>query len=145
MIEPQKKEIDGYTFTVSPLPGMRALKVSSRLAKLLGGALLGVQRAKSKDDQTGAAIALLGNLDDADVEFLARELLTTAVVRCPDGTGGNPVDLFDTLFQGKIDLLFKALFFAVQVNFPFVKGLGAVKKLTQAEASGAPESTSPNA
>lgn len=131
-LEPQTKTIDGFTFTCSQLPGMRSLKVFTRITKMLGkgaGKALGAAQAGGKDSAAaGAAVLeLLGNVDENDVEYVARQLLEVCVVSCPEGSGvpsGNAANNFDALFQGRLDLLLKTLFFAIQVNYgSFLKGL----------------------
>lgn len=130
-LEPQTKTIDGFTFTCSQLPGMRSLKVFTRITKMLGkGAGKALGAAGKGQDVAGAAmLELLGNVDEGDVEYVARQLLEVAVVQSPEGSGcpsGNVAQNFDALFQGRIDLLFKALFFAMGVNYgSFLKGLVA--------------------
>lgn len=148
-LEPQTKTIDGFTFTCSQLPGMRSLKVFTRITKMLGkGAskALGAANGSGKDNAAaGAAVLeLLGNVDEADVEYVARQLLEVCVVACPEGSGlpsGNVAQNFDQLFQGRLDLLLKALIFAIQVNFgSFLKGLA-----TSAAAAAKPAPAAPAA
>lgn len=127
MPEPEKRDIDGYSFTVSKLPGRRMTRVFVRLTKAVGkggSGLGGLLKKGAIEDQASAILSLLGAVDEDDVMFIANELLTPCTYRAPDGSGGNPSDNFDTLFQGRIDLLFKVLVFALQVNFgSFFKGL----------------------
>lgn len=128
-LEPQQKTIDGFHFTVSQLPGTRSLKVFARITKMLGkGASKALGAAGKGGDVAGAAmLELLGNVDEGDVEYVAKQLLEVAVVASPEGSGcpsGNVTANFDALFQGRLDLLLKALFFAIQVNYgSFLKGL----------------------
>lgn len=147
-IEAQKKEIDGYYFTVSQLPGMRGVKVFTKLTRLLSGAKAALA-AKSDEEKAGALLGLLERLEPEDVEYFMTELLTPALVKVPAGSGtnldGKEVQVmphFDTLFQGRIDLALRALVFALQVNYGgFLKGL-AKSVAAQAAAAAAAQAGS---
>lgn len=146
-LEPQTKTIDGFHFTVSQLPGTRGLRVFARILKMLGkGAskALGAAQAGGDVVANAAVLELLSNVDDADLEFVAKQLLEVAVVASPEGSGcpsGNVANNFDQLFQGRLDLLMKALFFAMQVNYgSFLKGL-----VTSAAAAAKPAPAAPAA
>lgn len=138
MTDPVWKQIDEYEFKVSPLPGMRNLKVFTKMAGMLAkGASNGVaalQAAKTEGEQSMLFLALLSNVEPADVEYLARELLATAVVKMPDGKQSGVMPIFDTLFQAKLDVLFKLLVEAMKVNYGnFFKGLSEKAASAQAE------------
>lgn len=148
-IDAQKKEIDGYGFTVSQLPGMRGVKVFTKLTRLLSGAKQALA-AKSDDEKAGALLGLLEKLEPEDVEYFLTELLTPALVKVPAGVGlpaleGKEVQVmphFDALFQGRIDLALRALVFALQVNYGgFLKGL-AKSVAAQAGAAAAAQTGS---
>lgn len=147
MNEPQTKTIDGHEFQVSQLPGMRGLKVFTRLSKVLGAGLAGAFGAKTNEERGVALLSLLQHVDEADVEYVTKELFSVALVKPPDSEKFGPVNpVFDRVFQGRIDLLFKALVFALQVNYgDFFKGLGAAAAGAAAAQAAPSTSSSPKA
>lgn len=144
-LTPQVEEIDGIRFTISQLPGMRGLRVFSRLTKMLGKAGPAAKALISGGTKdAGAVLAILGGMEEEDLVFVAKELLAPCVFSGPADVGqGNAADRFDVLFQGRIDLLFKVLLFALRVNYgSFSKGLsGSAGQAAKAEA---PVSSSQN-
>lgn len=139
MREAQSRTIDGITITVQQLPAMRAMKLAHRLGKSLGPGLL---RGLSGVDLTKGAAAVssvdVGSLAPAveaafdrfseeDLERLVRELFETATVQL-DGRTAPMLPVFDATFQGKTSTVFKAIKFALEVNYQDFFGalLGAV-------------------
>jgi hypothetical protein len=136
---PQSKDLgDGFTLNVGKLPGRKGFRVFNRVVKMLGtlsggakdlakgAAALATGKDPKLDAQLGGALfSALAGVSEDDLDFLATELLATAVMNCPDGKGlpiGQSTH-FDTVFAGRVDLIYKAIFFALQVNYGgFMKG-----------------------
>lgn len=127
MLQPKEKDIDGLTFTVSPLPAMRSVKLMHKLAKAIGPALL---KSLSGAGGTGPLLEKSINLSEAadgiqilfdrfsadDLESLCKELFETSTVRDEQGT--FPVmRVFDRVFATRMGTLIKALKFALEVNY----------------------------
>src|SRR5688572_18336991 len=121
----QTKEIDGQTWEVSQLPGMKSLKMFRRLGNVLGPALaktlasgVDVQQGKMNLVGIGEAIgALFERLSEPELESIVKDLLWNAVVDgkvlFPTGTNAQ----FDTLMAGRTVTVLKALVFAIEVNY----------------------------
>jgi hypothetical protein len=103
MREPQEKVIGGKTYSVTPLPAMRAL----RLWPLVARGFFGVDIAKG-----GADAIPLTRLTADEVEKLARELLSMARV---DGVELLPQ--IDMVLQGDIPAMMDLLSFAVNASY----------------------------
>jgi hypothetical protein len=90
MREPQSKEIGGKTYTVTPLPAMKAL----RMAPL--------------------AMKGLMNMTPDEIQQFARENLSMAKVDGKELFGSHPI--FDLELQGQVDTIFSLLTFAIEIN-----------------------------
>ena len=105
MIETREKLIDGATYLVTQLPARRAIKLQTKLIKLLGSLFI-------SNDSTSFQSMLL-NLNENDFEALCMEMI--------QGVRKNNVELtpatFDLEFAGDMAGLYKLLFFIVEVNF----------------------------
>lgn len=123
----QSRTIDGLVFTVQMLPAMRATLMVVRLGKLLGVPLLkslsGVQATKGaslKSLDVGQLAQgvdeLFGRLSEAEVEDLFKVFFETALVK-KDGKEFPLLASFDNALMGKPFTAFKALKFALEVNF----------------------------
>lgn len=124
----QSKTIDGLVFTVQMLPAMRATLMVVRLGKLLGVPLLkslsGVQAggkgASLKNLDVGQLAQgvdeLFGRLSEAEVEELFKIFFETALVK-KEGKEFPLLPNFDSALMGKPFTAFKALKFALEVNF----------------------------
>lgn len=139
--EVKTKEIGGITFGVTPLPGRKALRMQSRLARIFAPAL-----AQAGDDVSAALDSFFSRLTPDEYEAIAQELLfnTTA-----DGVPlFGPKGCFDALFCARSEIVPQVLRFAIEeVNFAgffgafagalrtFVESLG--KDKTKGAAPGA--------
>ena len=149
----KEKTIDGLTFTVQQLPAMRALKLMHKLAKTIGPAML---KALSGAPSTGAPIKvgninvaeladgvalLFDRLSEADVESIMRELFETTMVT-ENGQTFQLMPVFDNVLAGKMSTLFKAVQFALEVNYrDFLPALLASAQAVQAAPSSAASNT----
>jgi hypothetical protein len=144
------RTIDGYEVSTTRLAPTKALKLAPKLLKLLVPALdlapvvLPIVRAAQSgvvvtpalvlaalgrfemSDLTGAVVKLLGQLDDATIDMLCRELLCDTSIILPNDNGVmsvhelNTQQMVDIAF-GRVDegltLLVEVLLFVGEVNF----------------------------
>src|SRR5712664_1503473 len=113
----QDLAIGQNTFTVSQLPAMRALKLSTRISKLIGPALAAA--AGETVNMETVARALFDRLDPDELEKILRELLDTTTVRGTSSEKSAPLmALFDVLFAGdRLADLVPLVQFALKVQF----------------------------
>lgn len=139
MFVPKTTEIDGVTFAVTPLPGMRALEMQPRLARIFAPAL-----AQAGEDVAAALDSFFTRLSPAEYVALTKELLANATAdEIPlFGTKG----CFDSLFSGRSHLVPKLLRFAIEeVNFAgFFAEFGTMlRKLVAAPSQTTPKAEAP--
>lgn len=128
------KEIDGFTFSVTKLMGKRTVRMSRRLGAAFGPALAELTgglgeaiRGKSLGDldaskaipAIGAAVSkLFQTVNETELEGIYTELLASTTVSDPaKGTTELLMPKFDAFFQGRLDLFYKVLAFAVEANY----------------------------
>lgn len=138
MRESQKKQIDDSEYEFFALPPADALKVLTRLSKLvlepmgmLGDALSGGNGAdKKKDDSivglldrklppdtfAKAIRAFVGRLDEDEVLATVKIVLAKCYVQGPDDKGTRPIKL-DSDFSGRVGHLLKVVAGALEYNF----------------------------
>lgn len=131
MITPEEKNISGQIngdpaeveYKVTPLPAMQGMRMAVKLAKTFGGGIgkAAIDAAGSKNDEAGLMNmdvgqiidGILGNLDEDETPKLISELLK--------GTQRNGVyltnEVIDKVYTQNFGELFKALQFALEVNF----------------------------
>lgn len=130
MIETKEKLIDGINYTVTQFAARRALRLKTRLLKLLapsafsaagsfkGGNLLDVDLSSTVITQ--AIQALVDRMDADDCVNLILELLSSTRREGKEITEAH----FDMVYAGNFGELFKALFFVLEVNFgSFFQGI----------------------
>jgi hypothetical protein len=142
MREPQDKTVDGCVYTVRPLSGMRAVTFLPFLNKLLGPALAALAGSLTTTDKFQAALAALGDrLDGKEMEVVTRTLLSGCTFQPQDGSpGGELLPLFDLHMQGRPEVVFQLLVFALEVNYSgFFPMLGDL--VARARAAGLPSPT----
>ena len=123
MIEQKKKTIDGIRYAVTQLDGIRALKIQTKLIKVLGSSLAnslssGLDFSKLDEFLKKQLPNLLSNFDDEVVNKIILDLFDTGVFVERKGSL-EPVD-FEIEFAGKINHMWKVAAFIIEVNF----GLG---------------------
>lgn len=136
MRDPQTTTVDGWRYTVRPLPTGRGLALAWRLARMLGpafSALLGAADAGAEGALGKALDALVERVTPDELVEIARELAGTADIVQPGGAKPASLgEVFDVHFAGDYLALMDFLRFALEVNFgPFVEGLrrrGAARK-----------------
>jgi len=123
----KEKTIDGLTFTVQQLPAMRSLKLLHRLGKTVGPAMLKAlsgapDKAPAKlgsmnvADMADGVALLFDRLSADDAESIVRELFETATVT-ENGNTFQLMPVFDNVLAGRTATLFKAVKFALEVNY----------------------------
>jgi hypothetical protein len=135
MIETKTKIIDGLQFTSTQLPPLKAYPLSARVANILLPALTKFLAADLKLDNVDAFLAqdaaklmpvlepLLESLSKKENEDLPQKLLVGTSVMVPDESGQLTVislassEGINRAFQGRGMALYKAMWFAVEVNF----------------------------
>lgn len=129
----KSKEIEGITFTVQQLGGKRAMRlwtklfriVAPALAKTLeGNSLTGMTLAKLDLKSLGDAVQLLTDkLTPDEFDAMRDELFETAFAVWEGQT--VPLNrMQDEIFAGRVLLAFKVLRFALEVNYgDFLGGL----------------------
>lgn len=138
-MEAQTREINGHTYTVTPLPARRAFKLKTRLVRALGpglAAMVGSAKGASLMDSEvdGAALAsgvetLFANLgSDEDILQLLMELLQGAR---RDNIEITPAT-FDLDFQGCLSDAYQIAWFVVEVNFRDFFGGASIGNLGEA-------------
>lgn len=147
-IKTLEKVIGGRNFRVSQLPVTRAIKLLRRLGHAIGPALAkAVGASKGKDlsiatldvGSLSDAVALLfDRLSESELEYLVRELLSTAYLQDGDkwillskGPGANDQP-YDILLAGDLAGLMGVMAFAVEVNYGDF--FGALRGSLQASA-----------
>lgn len=135
MIETKTKQIDGLTFHSTQLPPLKAYPLAARVAGILVPVLSGLMEAGLSDMDADKFLAqdaqkvlpVLGPLLDAlakkENEDLPQKLLAGTAVDFPGADGElSRISLItpeaiNKVFQGRGMALFKAMWFAVEVNF----------------------------
>lgn len=142
--ENSTREIDGLKVEVFLLPPKQALKVLTRLSKIVGeplglaaGALLGGQKGAETEavplsarevqvDVLGKAVAALTDrLDEQVVLDTVETLLGSVHVKTADDNGTRPVRM-EHDFKGKTLTMLKVVAFALEVNFSDFFGASGV-------------------
>lgn len=129
---------------VQQLDAMRSLRLLHRLTKIVAPAVARLGGGKSLMEMDvgalgGAADALFANFSEQDLEEITKTLLSDAVARA-DGKELPCYPLgFGLAFDGRPDLILKALMFALELNygplFESARGLlGSRVALPQASA-----------
>lgn len=129
-IETQEKEIDDATFRVTPHKARAGAKLSAKLARIIlpvmgglkGQTLVSIQKMEMSELAPAFGNVLM-HLDDATLDALMADIYarTTVVIK---NDKGEP-ELFDLskgsriddAFTGALGLMFKGMWFAVEVNF----------------------------
>jgi hypothetical protein len=116
---------------------MRSLRLAARLGKVVGPALVG---ALMTGGMSADALPALGTLFDRlspdELEVLTRELLASATV-IVDGKNAPVMDVFDSIFQGRLHEVLQLLRAALVLNYgeSFSELVAAASGLTSKAAS----------
>lgn len=117
----EEKDIDGFRVEVSHLPAREASRAFARVCRLLGPSLPDLGRAVDEKggklnldlESLGSAFAKLAQgLTDAEHDALLSSVLKTATL-----DGAEFLRVADAKLMGRLDVLYKSLAFAVEVQF----------------------------
>lgn len=134
MLKTEEQEIDGLTFKTVQFPAMYGFALLTRLAKCVGPALSALGSVGPDVDAQTMAPAMrdaLSSLDPDEAQRLVLEILKQTSVLIQDSVGGRRVEFtskmsIDEVFSGRLKTLFKAVGFAIRVNFAdFMPGSAA--------------------
>jgi len=130
-MEQKSKSIGTTTYLVTQMDAVRALKVQTKLIKLLGpGALPLMDTAKPIKEKLKTLIpALMENFDDELVNDLVLSLFDNGVFTEENGVP-KVVD-FSTHFAGKPFEMWKVVAFIMEVNFNMGESLGSSLSTTE--------------
>jgi hypothetical protein len=106
------EEIDGHKFEIYMLPPKAALSTLTELGKMLGPALGAL--SDGKDDAIGDVIKIFfDNVDNPKLISIMDRMADKTIVDGKPLKGSN----FDSLFMGKIGLMFKWFIFALRSQY----------------------------
>lgn len=125
-----RKVIDDREYDFYPMPPKLAVKVLTRLTKIIGrplAELSGLVKGENDldkilDNPMGMAIAaraasaLVNNLEEDQVLVTIEQLLGPVHVKTPETQGTIPIQ-FDVHFEGRIGHLLKVVTAALEVNY----------------------------
>jgi hypothetical protein len=126
--KPRSRTICGHQVDVVPFPARRAIACKFKLAKLLGtpiiGALKGFLSSLSKS-KVGVNFSLLdvdlSSIPDTLLSTIEPTALTDLIVELCSSTSLDGRELTETVidseFIGDLSLLYKVVFFVLEVNF----------------------------
>lgn len=136
-IETEEKTIDGRQVMVTQFPGRRALTFKTRLLKLLGPSIAqmfsGVKTDKSNILDSDFDLSIISKAceklsetldEDEFVKFVLELLQCTRL----DGKEINDA-VFDIEFAGNLVLMYKVLWFTLEVNYGSFFGVGGIGKI----------------
>lgn len=120
MLDCQQKEIDGQVFSVEMLDSKSARAAFVRLTRILGPSLSALAKSKETNllniDHSIALDALsqlFASMSEEDLEFFCDKFRAKTKIPVAGTYGPLP----DAIFAGKMTLLFKWLWFCLEVNY----------------------------
>lgn len=148
MLEQKKKVINGTTYAVTQLGAIAALKIQTKLLRIVGPGIAGldVEELKGSGDLQQKFMStimkilpeMFATFDDAVVNSLIEDLFESNVFVME---GATPTVLdFDDHFVGKPLDIWKVARFILEVNFASGKSLGS-NSHTTSEAEATPGNT----
>lgn len=139
MIETKEKQIDGSTYLVTQMTARRALRMKAKLLKLFGTALAEIFLPSddqpieglgfSKQEAINAIQSLSCDLEEKVFESLLVELLS--------GVRKDNVELTEAIidmeFAGKLQTLYKVVWYVLEVNFSSFFGESGIGAFIQTD------------
>jgi hypothetical protein len=127
MIQTKEKIIDGKTIMVTQFAGRRAVEYKARLIKLLGSSFARLFTADMKfafSAFTEAIDALTDRIQPGELVNFMQELLQSSRIEGKEITA----TIFDSEFAGNMPLLYKILWFVLEVNYGSFFGEAGIGK-----------------
>lgn len=154
-LEPEEKVIDGLTVQVVPFAAWTAFRLKAELIGLVGPTLIkgisGLVGSKEDSsisimdkninlDKLGEAfIDLLNKLTPEKMEYITKKILAFTRV---DNKDISIEVVFNDVFAKRMDLIYKVLWYALEVNYKSFLGLlGTGKELIQSKMEMSPVSS----
>jgi hypothetical protein len=147
------RTIEGFTYEVFALPAWTAVEVFQQLTRLVAPVVGGLGKLEGPEGLQalgGAVERLVSALPPAELQRLAKLLLSSALVTLENGRQAQVLDVADLHFQRRTLALWRLLAFAIEVNFPDflapLRSLGARlagRAASALQTSTAPTSTGP--
>lgn len=135
-IQTREKMINGRKVLVTQYPGLTALINKTKILTLVGPGLSqsGIKELSGGTDKLDVFISIVGGIVSklAPEQFssFVLELLRCTRISCD---GGNlreiTKEVFDTEFSGNLLLMYKTLFFTLEVNYGDFFGDGGIGKI----------------
>lgn len=143
---------EGLDIEVQQLDAMRGLRLSHKLVRAIGPALAriaagspgGLKLSEMKVDGLAEGLELFfAHFSADDLQSLLDEVLGESLVTHQGQTGPYPLFVRKGVFDGRIDLLLKALLFGLELNFgplfaPVRSALGKVGAATGSPSTSLP-------
>ena len=117
--------LDEVIFETTQFPAMRSYALLIRLTKVLGpalSALTGIDPGTRLEDLGPVLGLALGDLAPAEAQSLLLEVLASTTAQVVEASGprlvrlGTPVTI-DTVFSGRLPIMFRVLAHALKVNY----------------------------
>lgn len=147
-----KKELLGHTFTLTKMFGFPAIRLTTKLVRLLAPAMTrafaGMKASDFKNKvsllskidlgQISGAVAYLAeHLTEDEFLTIAKELLSTVIVQGPQLAPTEAANAFDLVFQGNVWAGYELIGWAAWENFGNFSGGGSRGLLGKFAALGA--------
>jgi hypothetical protein len=121
VIEPQRRNVGGLDFELTPLSGWKALETWTRVARLLAPGLDGLAALKATGQEevlAGLAKAVQGlaATEPTELRALSQVLLESCIVTW-EGKQVRLLPVFDVVMQARMLTVFKLLAWSVEVNY----------------------------
>ena len=138
MIKTQEKIIDDINIMVTEMPAMRALRLQTKLFKIIGSPFAELLKIKNDDSDSenncfSKAITILSqNLDENEFENLVLSLCLCVRANGHEMNKGY----IDIHFAGKLNTIFKIIAFVIEVNYAdfFLEGSFLSQAITEIKA-----------
>lgn len=125
----KEKEINGITYIVETMDGVRALKTQAKLIKILGAGITGLKTSDVKNliTKTGLNVSavvdllspLMDRFDDDEVVSFILSLFSKGIL-CKGSAEGKTVEvpvIFETHFNGRVNDAWQVVVFILMTNF----------------------------
>ena len=136
MIETKEKTIDGHNVMVTQFPGRRALLFKTRLIKLIGPSIAQMFTGENPLDGKELDFSIIAKALDKLAETLNEDEYVKFVLDLLQYSrfDGQEIkeSVFDTEFAGNLLLMYKVLWFTLEVNYGSFFGESGIGKILSA-------------